>query len=726
MSVQFRETLRPRRVLTSLAIGLALWFALGPLTGIAMARDDSGVTWPTAWNVADRLPGDAGSYRWNEPGEDPGREFDFEWVGPKTTLVSTGRLGTVLEVRIRPAGESADPFVYAHRIFRADEAGNVISTGPEARDETLASCPDIGVACTTHWKTIDRSYHHQPDEVSKIPCGLVHNLQLASVDLHETIDFSLPCDGHQSPLAASVENVTKDAQGRVLVRLMLHRASAAPTLSVLLRADMPYPLEIDPDAATPGPVLSLTMFRRGTSADAMTVPPLVADPGPFDVVPRGRWGPSEENLQHAYSLSRAIEDASRWEPRVALYLLQHPRAYAARSDYVMAFTDPAVQRNYTWEVTLSDGRSNFDFTITRSTGLKADETVVDVTPASAERYPHPTQLPDRMPTASHLLRRWAAYAGHWGATSLDFTGYGSEFAGGDPPAGWGLLATCLDATCTDVEIRYQACQHYDITRIMLDPGTEKFRSDTLSMTCKTIFDENGTPLESYEQYTQQAVIRGVPPTRPHVPQGKMAPVILDAENAAAVGLFIGAGLASAFAAGLYWLWPTIRSLFGITLFSRIQRPQVLDNRIRADLFAVIEAEPGIHVRELRRRLNRAHGTIIHHLRMLANNKLIVARPANGRTCYFPAATSDPRRDHILVTSDRRVALLRLVAERPNATLSELAHALGLRRQTVHESTKRMRRDGLIAIAEEGRTRNVTVTDLGRTLLRARASAQGSA
>lgn len=726
MSLGFQETFRPRRFLTSVAIGLALWFALGPLTGIAMARDDGGVTWPETWKAPERLPGDGGEYRWSEPGADAAQEFDFEWVGPKATLLQTGKLGEVLEVRLRSAGAPADPFVYDHEIFRVDHAGNVLSTGPEKRDETFGACPDVGVACTNHSKAIERSYFHATDLVQKIPCGLVHAAQSREVRLREAFLFSAACDGEASPRRAQVVDVSQDPQGRLHVQVSVQRTSSAPTMSILLRDDVPYPIQIDPDAGRTGPVLTLSSFRRGTPADALPLNPSVPDPGPFEPVRRGRWGPSEEGLLVTYPLSVAIRDAAAVEPRLALYLLQYPDAYAARSDMRMIFFDPVVERNHTWHVTLTDGIHNFDFSVTRVTRPTGDETRVEVHSPSAERFPDAADLPTQMPTAKQLLRRWAAYYGSWGSSALGFTGLDSEFSTYDPPGGWGMIANCADAACKDFEIQYHVCQSYDITRIMVFPDTEQLRNDKLSMTCSTLFDKDGNPIESHETYSQNAVIRGSPPDRVQAPQGNMAAITVADDPSVATRVFIGAGLASVFAAAFYWLWPAIRSAFGLTLFTRIQKPTVLDNRIRADVLALIEAEPGIHVRELRRRLKRAHGTIIHHLRMLVRNNLVAARAANGRTCYFPVAIDDAQRDRVLVTSDHRMAFLRLVAERPNTSLSELARALGLRRQTIHESTKRMQRDGLIEILLAGRSRNVTVTELGRKALSASDRSDGHA
>ena len=707
-----RELVGLRHVLTTVVVGFGLWLALGPLTGMAVARDDTGVTLPADWHVPEVRPGDGGSYRWSQAGLEPGQEFDFEWIGPKPTLNATGRLGEVLEVQLRAAGSPANPYDFDVNLFRVDETGAIVATGPERRDEDFTTCPDVDIGCTNHSKSIVRSYDHRLDAVAGIPCGLVHNLQGEPVQPGEAFVFSAPCDGDVQPLRGRLDDVSRDAAGRFQARFTLQRG-ALDVMSMLLRDDVPYPIEIDFDVANPGPVLSLVSFRRGTAADAWANNPLVPDPGPFTTVPRSRWGLSDEGVGHPYPLSMAIDDAARLEPRLAVYLLRHPNAYAARSEYFMAFKDPAGEHIFTWDVTLSDGIANFALTVTWSTGPILDETNVEVNTPTRERFPATAQLPAEMPTASHLLRRWGAYAGYSGATALDFTGFGSAFTTPEPPGGWGMIATCVDTACSDVEIQYHACLSYRIERWMADVEREQLRKDSLSMDCLTVFDDQGNPVESYDVYSQSGLIRGSgPPVRP-TPQGRLQPIIVTPDDSIAKGVFIGAGLASVVAAALYWLWPVIRSAFGLSLFSRIQPPTVLENRIRADLLSLIEAEPGIHVRELRRRLHRAHGTIIHHLRMLVNNRLVVARTGNGRTRYFPATTNDAQSPRLLAGSDHRVALLRLVSERPRVNLSDLARALGLRRQTVHESTRRMQRDGLVDITAHGQRRHVTLTDLGR-------------
>ena len=139
-----------------------------------------------------------------------------------------------------------------------------------------------------------------------------------------------------------------------------------------------------------------------------------------------------------------------------------------------------------------------------------------------------------------------------------------------------------------------------------------------------------------------------------------------------------------------------------------------ENPVRARIMSTLDRSPGIHFRELQRRLEAANGTLRHHLDVLVTEKSVTTMSVNGRTCYYAGA---PAQVEILigtgVTDDARAAsmlpvglsvLQRAVVAR--LTLSDtprspaaLARDLGRSRSAVHSAVGVLRTRGIVTDGE---------------------------
>ena len=83
-----------------------------------------------------------------------------------------------------------------------------------------------------------------------------------------------------------------------------------------------------------------------------------------------------------------------------------------------------------------------------------------------------------------------------------------------------------------------------------------------------------------------------------------------------------------------------------------------EHPLRVRIVDALEKSPGIHFRELQRRLDAANGTLRHHLDILTKEGVVTIVPVNGRTCYYFGA---PAQVEILegtgVTDDARAAAM---------------------------------------------------------------------
>ena len=137
-----------------------------------------------------------------------------------------------------------------------------------------------------------------------------------------------------------------------------------------------------------------------------------------------------------------------------------------------------------------------------------------------------------------------------------------------------------------------------------------------------------------------------------------------------------------------------------------------EHPVRARILTTLEKSPGLHYRELQRRMNAANGTLRHHLDVLVNEKTVTIIPVNGRTCYYAGA---PAQIEILlgtgVRDERRAAamlpvglsnlqksiVVRLALSCVPESQAQLARDLGRSRSAVHSAICVLRNRGIVSL-----------------------------
>jgi len=166
-------------------------------------------------------------------------------------------------------------------------------------------------------------------------------------------------------------------------------------------------------------------------------------------------------------------------------------------------------------------------------------------------------------------------------------------------------------------------------------------------------------------------------------QSQVMPLLLAAAALAAAGVLV--------AQRRRW-WP-----LALLLFSRIERGDVLDHPARSRLVELIEAEPGVHVRELTRRSNLSRSGVEHHLRVLVGAGLVKTVAAGGLVRCFPgpqAAPSEPGPG----PAARRI--LEAAAASQGLTVSEVAERAGMGYGAAHYHLRRLEKAGLVRLRDE--------------------------
>ena len=135
-----------------------------------------------------------------------------------------------------------------------------------------------------------------------------------------------------------------------------------------------------------------------------------------------------------------------------------------------------------------------------------------------------------------------------------------------------------------------------------------------------------------------------------------------------------------------------------------------EHPLRIRIIETLEKSPGIHFRELQRRLSAANGTLRHHLDSLTKEGIVTVVPVNGRTCYYFGApaqveilegtgvTDDSRAAAMMpvgLSEVQRVVVSRLTEEVGPKSQAQLARDLGRSRASVHSAISVLRKRGIV-------------------------------
>lgn len=141
----------------------------------------------------------------------------------------------------------------------------------------------------------------------------------------------------------------------------------------------------------------------------------------------------------------------------------------------------------------------------------------------------------------------------------------------------------------------------------------------------------------------------------------------------------------------------------LPLFTRVERDAALENPRRRLILRYIEQNPGCRFHELKRELGVPHGVLVHHLRILRQQGLLVfERQGRKLLLRFPGRRLGPR------SEPSALPLIQLVHERPGLTIQEASDLLGWTRRTTSYRVDALVRLGLLRRAADGNRRRLVV------------------
>lgn len=137
--------------------------------------------------------------------------------------------------------------------------------------------------------------------------------------------------------------------------------------------------------------------------------------------------------------------------------------------------------------------------------------------------------------------------------------------------------------------------------------------------------------------------------------------------------------------------------------------ELLELETRRRIYHEVRRTPGVHFRDLQRRLEMAVGTLEYNLRELEKEDLVVTRDEGYHKAYFVGAdTGMDRRDrdymlHLRQEFPRRVAME--VAHDPGVQFKTLRERIGIYPSRLSYHLKRLEKAGIIRSKATGREKH---------------------
>lgn len=139
-------------------------------------------------------------------------------------------------------------------------------------------------------------------------------------------------------------------------------------------------------------------------------------------------------------------------------------------------------------------------------------------------------------------------------------------------------------------------------------------------------------------------------------------------------------------------------------------PLQLDTR--RDIFELIKSSPGVHFREISRRLDIPMGVVEYHINYLLKRDMIVARKEGRYKRYYTEGKVGSRDKKVLAFLRKEIprAILMHLMLNPGARHRDIKSDLGIGGSTLSFHLKKMIRKEVVREEEDGGTKRFYVVD----------------
>ncbi len=610
----------------------------------------------------------------------------------------------------------------------------------------------------------------RPDEGLAAPCAFRNALQGREVPIAEPVrlfEDCWPLVGGPSDAAQEYRATARgamDSHEIVEYRPASESGTENPNSFVVFARDVPFPLWIGQQRTDePGiyDVARLSTFARGINVEDPAPPPAAT---PLEWRPLHPWGVEDVGIDHPIPASeafrRALDHPSGAE--LKLFLEKHPNARPASMSYTEGESDyfthwgstaagPTPWPRYRgWSFLLAEG--NAGFRVCAEQTVPVDRDGVEIEAAAVDQscpmgdynlegsdYEDMPPAPLQGPTATSLQAAWSAtgaIAEHRGFASW---GLGRQLRcpPGNDTTGWARTLVPRNESRSSGPCSLEPVFQFSVTtKVDQDNGTgvegDQFassgtRSVTLDATGRVESLESHGWMRSDAWNSPTASAETFAPSLPHVwpdqppagPREDLTAAVLTKEPVSPPILAAATGLAGLLATLLYWKWPQLKATVASAFYARLAPDALLRHPTRQKILEILRSNPGLHFRELQRRLGTSNGLALHHLHVLLRTGHVQEQPAGGFTCYFVTGAVDRRLVPALAAlrAPSARALLAVVVENPGLTFTDLARRLNVSPKAIAYHADRLTNAGLLVNAGRLREAQVSSTELGKIAAR---------
>lgn len=137
----------------------------------------------------------------------------------------------------------------------------------------------------------------------------------------------------------------------------------------------------------------------------------------------------------------------------------------------------------------------------------------------------------------------------------------------------------------------------------------------------------------------------------------------------------------------------------------------------AKVLQFIQRKPGSHLRQIKRELGMAMGTIQYHLALLEKQGKIISERQNFRKFYFPVGlfVDDQRNILKIIKQDTAREILLFIIEKKNPTQHEIVDKIQISAASVSWHLDRLKKVGMIYEKRDGKYKQyylkINLTDI---------------
>ncbi len=155
-------------------------------------------------------------------------------------------------------------------------------------------------------------------------------------------------------------------------------------------------------------------------------------------------------------------------------------------------------------------------------------------------------------------------------------------------------------------------------------------------------------------------------------------------------------------------------VFGpLTLYSRIKRDDALENDTRRSIYEIVEANPGVCIKDVADGADVSYSTASYHLDRLVRMDYLARRKDGNKALYYKNGGTFTQKEQQLVPLLKNTEAMRVfehILENPWCYRAEIAEALGVSHTTINWHLDNLQEANLVEEHREGRSCHLRIPE----------------